>query len=157
MAMRGRDLLMSVVFFRALEEEDSYRLMDSEVKIWTNIGDADYDNDDNPYIKIKTHWYSNIEGDEEPYEKDLVPMVACDHEYVSPEVKELWYPGKFYCPEWKEEHQLFTNYNYERHTWFRIALHYCDPVERATEGKSCATVEESEEYLDSHIYSLSYQ
>ena len=62
MANRGRDVLMSVVYFRDLNSEEPYRLKDSEVKIWTSIGDPDFDNDDNPYIKIKTHYYSTMDG-----------------------------------------------------------------------------------------------
>ena len=156
MLSRGRDLLMSVTFFRDLEKEDPYPLKNSEVKIWTNFGDADFDNNDNPYIKIKTHYYSNMEGEDSQYSHPI-EMVECDHEYVTDEVKQLWYPGKFYCPEWTDEHVLHTNYNYVNHTWFRVAVHYCNEQERAQIGKTCAPKQEIEDYLDKFTYSLSYQ
>ena len=156
MVNRTRDLLMSVTFFRDLEAEEPYGLKDSQVKIWTNFGDADYDNNDNPYIKIKTHYYSNMGGVGTPYEYDI-DMVECDHEYVEAEVKELWYPGKFYCPDWQDEHVLHTNYNYANHTWFRVAIHYCDEEERQKVGKTCESMEEIRKYLDTFTYSLSYQ
>ena len=98
---RARDLRISVPIFRDLEKEEPYSLKDSDVKIWTNFGDADFDNNDNPYIKIKTHYYSSMDGEDSPYEYDI-EMVECDHEYVADQVKGLWYPGKFYCPNWQE-------------------------------------------------------
>ena len=68
MVQRGRDLLMSVTFFRNLEEEEPFQLKNSELKIWTNFGDENFDNNDNEYIKIKTHFYSNLDGPDAPYE-----------------------------------------------------------------------------------------
>lgn len=84
----------------------------------------------------------------------MIDMVECDTELMEHNLKEMWYPGKLWCPQYQEDHLLFANYNYAHHSWMRLGVHHCDPVQRAKEGKDCATKDQIDEYVHSYIFSL---
>jgi hypothetical protein len=57
-------------------------------------------------------------------------MVKCEIEGAGDNYKKFWHSGNVYCPEWSDEHSLYANYNYDIHSWLRLAVHKCNPVER---------------------------
>jgi hypothetical protein len=152
MGGRERNIIISSIEFLDLEKEEPYKLKGSNVKIYASIGDVDFDNDDNEYGTIEMHYYSNRETRNTTYPKDNVKMVPCDVENAGEIYKQLWHPGLVYCPEWSDEHALFTNYNYDIHSWLRLAVHKCDPEQRAKVGKSCKSDQEIDKYFDSNLY-----
>lgn len=88
-------------------------------------------------------------------------MLKCDNEYISPILKDNDYPGQFYCPEFDEEHELYTNYLYQDHSiwkkefiiikfiskkdhsYFRLMIERCN---NETSSITCATREQIDEY-----------
>ena len=78
-----------------------FQLKSENVNFHIQVLDEKFDNDDNPYIKIKLHRYSNL-NQEDPFlpplkePKDIViPMVVCNHN----DSQHVWYnKRKKYCP-----------------------------------------------------------
>jgi hypothetical protein len=141
MTLRHRNLLMSTYYYRILEEEEPYALKDGDFKIWASISDPDFDNEDNEFAEIRLHYYSNVETQNASYPDEEVKMVQCHNEFIDPNVEGLWYPGKLYCPDWTDDHNLLGTYRHNIHSWVRLAVHKCDPERRAKIGKKCASDE----------------
>ena len=79
--------------------------------------DEDFDNDDNPYIKIKLHRYSNLNMEDPmlpPLPKPIdiiIPMVVCNKN----EGEHVWYvKRKKYCPEYRDTDVLFGDFNTQK-------------------------------------------
>ena len=76
--------------------------------------DKTFDNDDNPYIKIKLHRYSNLNMEDPMLPKldkpqdIIIPLVVCnlvDNEHV-------WHvKTKKYCPQYRDSDVLFGDFN----------------------------------------------
>ena len=47
---------------------------------------------------------------------------------------------------------MFRTYLYSIHTWFRLAVHRCDPERRAQVNKTCASSEEIDDWLSSNLF-----
>ena len=85
----------------------------------------DYDNDDNPYLKIKMYIYTHKNGVNETIN---VPFVSCDgpsEEEIPQVVKNTDYFGKYYCPDYGEKDELLNNYYYADHAWMRWTIERC--------------------------------
>lgn len=50
---RDRNDIISTNIFRKFPEEGHYTLKDSEFKLWAQVVDPEFDNDNNPYCKLK--------------------------------------------------------------------------------------------------------
>jgi hypothetical protein len=57
-----------------------------------------------------------------------------------------------YCPDWSNQHVMFSNWEKEKYTWFRLAVHKCDPERRALKGKTCASEDEINEYFNQYFF-----
>lgn len=101
---------------------------------------TEYDNDNNPYIKIRA--YLKVSSDDGSNYIE-VPMIKCDNQYMPQILKDNDYPGQFYCPDFEEEQELFANYLYQDHSYFRLAFERCN---NETIGITCATKEQIDEY-----------
>jgi hypothetical protein len=152
MASGDRNLIVSSSEYRDLTTEDPYKLKGSNFRIYASIGDKEFDNDDNEYGTIEMHYYSNTITQNTTYPKEDVKMVPCDIEGAGDIYKRLWHPGLIYCPEWTDHHSLFANYNYDIHSWLRLAVHKCDLEAREKIGKTCKTDAEIDKYFDSNLY-----
>ena len=130
--------------------------------IMASMLDQSFDNDDNPYIKFKFRQQSNF-GKENSSDVDNIdiPMVKCSDEQVklliNDFVRENWYYGQLYCPEFNESHFLYRNYYEEEYSIYQLQVHYCDPVERALQGKECATQEQIDKYMVENQMSIIQQ
>ena len=116
--------------------------------------DPKFNNDDNPYIKFKLYHYDNYESKTSPQDKREIPLVPCENEYVDDVLKDIWYPGQYYCPGYTEGDYLYSNYYKSVSAWMRLVIHLCNPEERAAQGKTCASRYEIDEYLYSNIINL---
>jgi hypothetical protein len=77
MSNHKRNLIISSNEYRDLKNEEPFKLKDSNFKIYTSIGDPDFDNDDNEYGSIQMHYYSNRVTKNTSYPTDNVKMVPC--------------------------------------------------------------------------------
>ena len=73
---RGDNKLYEVSFIRNLEADGPFYLKDSEFKIIAQMIDSEFDNDDNPYIKMRMTMSSSYETKAEE-EKFEIPLVKC--------------------------------------------------------------------------------
>ena len=148
---------MSTDYYRDLEEEEGLYLKDSGFNVWASFENAEYDNDDNPWATIRLHYLSNEVTRNGSYPAEEVPMVPCENKFVDPNVKDLWYPGIIYCPDWQDRHRLYGTYRHNIHSWLRLAVHRCDPERRAAVGKECADEEEINQFFFANIYTVQLQ
>jgi hypothetical protein len=81
-------------------------------------------------------------------------MKACHIDGISQEVELLWYPGTIYCPDWNDEHVMFTNYREAITSWFRVAVHRCNPERRALKGKTCASDDDINDFFSQNIFTM---
>jgi hypothetical protein len=84
-------------------------------------------------------------------------MVPCVNDFVDENVRDLWYPGVIYCPDWQDKHNLFATYRHSIHSWIRLAVHKCDPERRALVDKKCANETEINDFFNSYIYNVQMQ
>ena len=59
---RSRNGIITTNVFRPFPEEGQYKLRDSGFKFWAQVADPTFDNDSNPYAKLKFYVY-NTERD----------------------------------------------------------------------------------------------
>jgi len=63
-----------------------------------------------------------------------LPLTMCtatkDGVWIDPAIKK-------YCPTFKDEHFFYGDYYSFPGSWYRLTLQFCNPEERAAEGKSC--------------------
>ena len=92
-----------------------------------------WDNDTNPYYKIKLHRYTNIQNNDislpalkESLDIDI-PMTRCDKMIEFEGGWDLSAPH--YCPEYKATDIFKGNYFTDKYSWLRLAVHRCDPTE----------------------------
>lgn len=148
---------MQSEFFRDLANEEPLSLKDSDVKLYSSFVNPEFDNDDSEFAEIRLHYLSNV-GTGMPYAiPEEVPMMECDIKKIDgldPEYDHPFYPGKIYCPDWKDEHMMFSDWNAPVSSWFFLAVHKCDPDRRALKGKECASDEKINDFFDENIFSL---
>ena len=101
--------IYSVVIFNIVITRDEYQLSQAlkfnnnfenfgnfsfeENKIRFQMVDPLYDNDDNPYVKLRLRRSHNLGSDGE-YQKDYIPMAKCGHDEIIPEFQRAaWYSG----------------------------------------------------------------
>jgi hypothetical protein len=65
--------------YRNLTEDGPFKLKDSDLHIYSQILNEDFDNDNNPYIKMHLYLYSRIDGVSETEE---IPLIKCENEYL---------------------------------------------------------------------------
>ena len=134
-----------------------FKLKDSDFQIWASIADPEFDNDDSEYATIKLKYYSNLETQNNTYPDEDIPMKKCENLFVEENVRDLWYPGNVYCPDFSENHFLKATYRHNLHSWLRLVVYRCDPAERLLIGKSCKSDEEINEWLYTNIFSAQIQ
>jgi hypothetical protein len=66
--------------------------------------DPEFNNDDNGYGKIKMLYKSNLGNPGEKKTTEEVNMVPCE------DFSQDLYENNYLCPDWSDEHVLFTNY-----------------------------------------------
>jgi hypothetical protein len=49
---------------------------------------------------------------------------------------------------------MYTNYRETVSSWFRLAVHKCNPERRALKGKTCASEEEINEFFTQNIFAM---
>jgi hypothetical protein len=72
-------------------------MKDTNDHLLLGIHDAEFDNDDNPYLKFSgnmAHWYIDDQGVEQ-YELTDIPLIKCE---PSVKIKDYHKQGHFYCP-----------------------------------------------------------
>ena len=52
-----------------------------------------------------------------------------------------------YCPKFSKDDYMYGDYYSSKASWYRLAIHFCDPLERIKEGKKCKEENEIEEYF----------
>ena len=83
---RSRDDFYFSTTYREFHEIGIYNLTEKDMQFNIMIADMDYDNDDNPYVKIVLHKYINmvdmedISPDSEMalHRDEIVPLALCD-------------------------------------------------------------------------------
>ena len=108
------------------------------LKFLTYINDPNFDNDDNPYGKLRLHIYTNMDnltdttsdGKQPPFKDIEVPVGLC----VNPLVV-AWAPAttKKYCPFFNETHFLYGGLYSTKFAWMRLIIHECDDTLRGEE------------------------
>jgi hypothetical protein len=94
---------------------------------------------------------SNLGNPGEDKSTEEVNMVPCE------DFSQDLYDNYFLCPDWSDEHVLFTNYNYDETAYLRLAVLKCDPEERAYLNKTCKSDEEINEYFATNVFSVKAQ
>jgi len=112
------------------------------------ITNKDFDNDDNPYIKIR----SKIKTNKGITQMDMVPCE--DISWVPDDLIKKWYVGQFYCPDYTNEHFMLASYYHDEYSMVWYDIMKCDPEERALLGKECASNDEIDDYMESNAISL---
>ena len=154
---RGDNKLYEVSFIRNLESDGKLVLKDSEFKIIAQMIDREFDNDDNPYIKMRMTMNSNYETKEEE-DKFEIPLVKCSGKSLVPDklLKE-WYYGQNYCPEFQDIHFLYSNYFNDVSSWIKFRIDRCNSTQRGLENKSCESRENIDAYLSKTLFSMIQQ
>ena len=142
-----RDDYMSSKFFTEFSQRDPYSLKGGDFEFKVAIVDTKFQNEDNPYGEFKLHKYSSIrdynsiltEG-QKPTLDEIVELRDCNYgksndTHTSGTVWDL--KQTYYCPVWKDNDFLYGNYYSDKTAWYRLAMHECDPEERAKVGKTC--------------------
>jgi hypothetical protein len=89
---RGDNKLYEVSFIKSLDEDGPFLLQDSQFKIFAQMIDPEFNNDDNEYIKFKMSMHTSYETEEEV--KIDIPLAPCtDIELINPKLIEEWYYG----------------------------------------------------------------
>ena len=91
-------------------------------------------------------------NDEYPDFQDIIiPLKICDADFdgvwIDPNINK-------YCPNFTDEHFIYGDYYSSPGSWFRLAIQFCDPIERASQGKSCKSEDEIEEYFSNTLVGL---
>lgn len=112
--------------------------------------------DDNPYGEIKLHRYTNYENGGGATDDLIVDMVDCDYvDETNEEKNDLWnLKQKYLCPKFSETDILYGDYYSSKSSWLRLVVHKCDAKKRLSEGKTCATDEEIEQYFHQTLMAL---
>ena len=111
--------------------------------------DKQYDNDNNSYMKFKMFIYHTIDG---VVETINVPWVPCDGPPEIPQnVKDIDYPGKYYCPDYGENDKLLNNYYYADSAWMRWTIERCNDNDTQV---TCNSTENIDNYAREHIVVL---
>lgn len=76
-----------------------YKLKDSDFYFYSQVLNKDFDNDNNPYMKMKLYIYHNLNGYDET---TRVPLVECQNKFLPQSVIDMDYYGKFYCPDFSD-------------------------------------------------------
>ena len=79
MITRSRDTIIETVMFRNLTEDGAMKLKDSELHIYSQVLNEDFDNDENPYLKMHVYLYSKRDG---VSKTEDVPLKKCENEYL---------------------------------------------------------------------------
>lgn len=132
-------------FFTDFEERDPMMLKGSDLKFRVGIIDKELNIFDNPYCEIKLHRYTslnNIEDIKNPkvnkFMDKIIDIVDCDKKDKKENSNDVWNVGQiYYCPDYKDSDFLYSDYDQEKASWMRLAIHECDPKKRALEGKKC--------------------
>jgi hypothetical protein len=94
--------------------------------------DKTFDNDDNPYLKFKYSMDTKLQledsNDHQNGNEHIdIPMVKCDmKDLMSNYIKDKYYEGQFYCPDFDETHFLFSNIFQENYSYFKLQVEYCN-------------------------------
>ena len=126
----------------------TYKLKDSEFYMFSQVLDKDFDNDSNPYLKMKLFIYTNQNG---PDETVRVPLIKCENPYLPKSIIDWGYYGQFYCPDWSDEDILWNNYYYKDNSWLRWTIERCQDDDSAV---PCATKDEIDDYAHNNIMVL---
>lgn len=76
--------------YRDLPSEGPYKLRDSDFHVWSQILNPEFDNDNNPYLKMKFYNFVNENGVSTTEE---IPMVKCTNEYIAQDIIDTDYYG----------------------------------------------------------------
>ena len=71
---------------------------------------------------MKLYIYTNQNGFDETVR---VPLVLCKNEFLPESVTKMDYFGKYYCPDFGEDHILLNNYYYADYAWMRWTIERC--------------------------------
>ena len=77
-----------------------------------------------------------------------VPLIKCTNEYIPSNIVESDYFGQYYCPDFDENAQLWTNFYYDENTWIRWTMEKCD---NATSKVTCVSDQDIAEYAYENI------
>ena len=78
---RGANSIMETTIYTDLEEQGPYMLKDSDLKIFSQVLNEDFDNDNNPWMKMKMFIYDTHPDGR--YLTEEIPMIKCDvTEYI---------------------------------------------------------------------------
>ena len=87
------------------------------------LTDEEFDNDDNPYGKVKLQLKTH-DG------MDYIPLVHCS------EYSDYWTANnKIYCPDYRETDSLSANYYQKEYSMLKLIIQKCNETERNLEGK----------------------
>ena len=111
------------------------------------FNDDTFDNDDNPYAKIKLHKYVNMDHpndfypskpktDRDVFRDELVPIQNCKQSLSN---DTIWSTNTTikYCPFFSDQDFLYGDYYSEKASWYRLSVHTCDIEERKIQNKTC--------------------
>lgn len=101
------------------------------LKFSAYVNDPEFNNDDNPYGKLRLHIYTNMnnltdtstKGFVPPFKDFEVPIVPCDN---ARDVDWANSKRKQYCPQFNETHFLYGGFYSQKFSWMRLTIHNCD-------------------------------
>ena len=138
---REREEFYTASIYQEFEEIGAVFLNDNKraFQFEIYVENPEFDNDDNPYIKIKLHKYTNMDNSTDYYpdnpktERDqvrdeIVPMVKCPDQEKH---KNIWGLATRYCPGYTDADFIYGDYTSDKFAWYRVAVQFCDPEKRA--------------------------
>lgn len=61
------------------------------------------------------------------------------------------------CPNWSNDDYLYGDYYSPKFSWYRLALHECDPIKRRQQGKKCASKRKINDYFTETLSNIMIQ
>ena len=62
--------------------------------------------------------------------------------------------GPTYCPAFSDYDFIYGDYESKIHSWYRLAIHFCDPEERKLQDKKCESRDDIETYMQQVLVSM---